>query len=311
MQYPICRRRRCGRKTGFTLSGFRNHANGVAAAGIDTARDTDWQGISMVTITLMYVLVGGVAGILAGLLGIGGGLVIVPMLVFCFVRQGIPEQMIMHLALGTSLASIMFTAVSSFRAHHKRGAVHWDVVRKIVLGIFTGTFLGTCIAAALSTRFLKCFFVIFLYYVALQMLTNKKPKPTRQIPGPAAMFGVGNVIGIVSSLVGIGGGTLSVPFMVWCNMSVHHAIGTSAAIGFPIAIAGTIGYIYNGVSVQGLPTYSIGYVYLPALLGIVVTSVLTAPVGVRLAHSLPVDRLKRIFAVLLLVVGTRMLIGIF
>jgi uncharacterized protein len=264
----------------------------------------------MTTILLMYTLVGAVAGVLAGLLGIGGGLVIVPMLMFCFVRQGIPDAMLMHLALGTSLASIMFTAVSSFRAHHKRGAVHWDVVRKIVIGIFTGTFMGSYIAAQLSTRFLKGFFVVFLYYVAVQMLTGKKPKPTRQIPGHTAMFGVGNVIGVVSSLVGIGGGTLSVPFMIWCNMPVHHAIGTSAAIGFPIAIAGTIGYIVNGWPVQGLPDYSLGYIYLPALLGVVVTSVLTAPLGVRLAHSLPVDRLKRFFAVLLLVVGTRMLISI-
>jgi uncharacterized protein len=264
----------------------------------------------MTAILLMYILVGAIAGVLAGLLGIGGGLVIVPMLVFCFVRQGLPEAMIMHIALGTSLASIMFTAVSSFRAHHKRGAVRWDVVRKIVIGIFTGTFIGSYIAAQLSTQFLKGFFVVFLYYVAVQMLTGKKPKPTRQIPGRTAMFGVGNVIGVVSSLVGIGGGTLSVPFMIWCNMPVHHAIGTSAAIGFPIAIAGTIGYIVNGWSVAGLPDYSVGYIYLPALVGIVVTSVLTAPLGVRLAHSLPVNRLKRVFSVLLLVVGTRMLISI-
>ncbi len=264
----------------------------------------------MTAIILMYVLVGAIAGVLAGLLGIGGGLVIVPMLIFCFVRQGIPDSVIMHIALGTSLASIMFTSVSSFRAHHKRGAVHWDVVKKIVIGIFTGTFIGSCIAAQLSTQFLKGFFVVFLYYVGVQMLTNKKPKPSRHIPGYAGMFGVGNVIGIVSSLVGIGGGTLSVPFMIWCNMAVHHAIGTSAAIGFPIAIAGTIGYIYNGLKAVDLPAYSLGYVYMPALLGIVLTSILTAPLGVRLAHSLPVDRLKKVFAVLLFVMGTRMLIGI-
>ncbi|MDL2268757.1 sulfite exporter TauE/SafE family protein [Desulfosarcina sp. OttesenSCG-928-A07] len=264
----------------------------------------------MTTILLMYLLVGVVAGILAGLLGIGGGLVIVPMLVLCFSWVNIPDTMTMHLALGTSLASIMFTSVSSFWAHHQRGAVHWDVVKKIVIGIFTGTFIGSCIAAQLSTRFLKGFFVVFLYYVAVQMLINKKPKPSRHIPGYPAMFGVGNVIGAVSSLVGIGGGTLSVPFMVWCNMAVHHAIGTSAAIGFPIAIAGTIGYIYNGWSVPDLPPHCLGYIYLPALLGIVVASVFTAPLGVRLAHSLPVDRLKQIFAVLLMGVGTRMLITI-
>ncbi len=260
----------------------------------------------MVTILAMYLAVGVVAGILAGLLGIGGGLVIVPMLVFCFTLQGVSNESIMHLALGTSMASIIFTAVSSFMAHHRRGAVHWDIVKRITVGILTGTFLGSCIAARMSTEYLKGFFVLFLYYVASQMLTNRKPKPSRGLPGLPGMFGAGNVIGVVSSLVGIGGGTLSVPFMVWCNIPVHHAIGTSAAIGFPIAIAGTVGYVVNGLRVSGLPELSIGYVYLPALFGIVAASVLTAPLGVRLAHSLPVDRLKRVFAVLLLIVGTRM-----
>jgi uncharacterized membrane protein YfcA len=265
----------------------------------------------MATILVMYCVVGAAAGILAGLLGIGGGLVIVPMLVFCFSRQGISEEAIMHLALGTSMASIMFTAVSSFWFHHRRGAVRWLVVRRIVIGIFVGTFLGSCVAANLSTRFLKGFFVIFLYYVAVQMLTGRKPKPGRQLLGSVGMFGVGNVIGGVSSLVGIGGGTLSVPFMLWCNIPLHEAIGTSAAIGFPIAVAGALGYVFNGLSAANLPGYSLGYVYLPALLGIICASVLTAPLGVHLAHSLPVDRLKRLFAGLLLVVATRMLISLF
>jgi len=207
------------------------------------------------------------------------------------------------------MASIIFTSVSSFWAHHKRGAVEWLVVRRIVPGILVGTFLGTCVAARLSNNFLKIFFVIFLYYVAVQMLIDKKPKPSRELPGQLGMFGVGNTIGVVSSLVGIGGGTLSVPFMMWCNLAIHQAIGTSAAIGFPIAIAGTVGYIVNGLRVTGLPEYSFGYAYLPAFVGIVCASVLTAPFGVRLAHSLPVARLKRLFAVLLLLVGTRMLIG--
>jgi uncharacterized membrane protein YfcA len=265
----------------------------------------------MISIIAMYSAVGAVAGILAGLLGIGGGLVIVPMLVFCLARQGISDHTIMHLALGTSMASIMFTAVSSFWSHHRRGAVKWIVVRRIVLGIFVGTFLGTCVAAKLSTPILKGFFVIFLYYVGIQMITGKKPKPERQLPERTGMFGMGNLIGLVSSLVGIGGGTLSVPFMVWCNIPLHQAIGTSAAIGFPIAVAGTIGYIYNGLSAPNLPGYTIGYVYLPALAGLIITSILTAPIGVRLAHSLPVDKLKQFFAILLLVVATRMFVSIF
>lgn len=265
----------------------------------------------MFSIVLMYMGAGAVAGLLAGLLGIGGGLVIVPMLVFCFSLEHIAPAVTMHLALGTSMASIIFTSVSSFWAHHKRGAVEWPLVRRIVLGIFVGTFLGSCLAARMSTGFLKGFFVIFLYYVASQMLLNKKPKPSRQLPGVLGTFAVGNIIGAFSSLVGIGGGTLSVPFMTWCNIPVHRAIGTSAAIGFPIAIAGTCGYLFNGWNAEYLPSYSVGYIYLPALIGLVVTSVLTAPFGVRLAHSLPVDRLKKVFAILLYLVGTRMLISLF
>jgi uncharacterized membrane protein YfcA len=264
----------------------------------------------MLPVILTYVGVGVIAGVLAGLLGIGGGLVIVPMLVFTLTWQGAPNEHIMHLALGASMASIIFTSVSSFWAHHKRGAVHWDIVRRIVPGILVGTFLGTFIASRMSTNFLKVFFVLFLYYVASQMLLNKKPKPARQLPGQIGMSGAGAVIGVVSSLVGIGGGTLSVPFMMWCNIAVHEAIGTSAAIGFPIAVAGTVGYIINGLKVSGLPAYSLGFVYLPALAGIVASSVLTAPLGVRLAHSLPVPKLKRVFAVLLFAVGTRMLWGL-
>lgn len=264
----------------------------------------------MLTIIVIYLILGLGAGILSGLLGVGGGLVIVPMLVASLSWQNIPDQFIMHLALGTSMATIIFTSVSSSMAHHRRGAVHWPIVRRVILGILIGTFLGSCLAARLSGPLLKGFFVVFLYFVATQMITNKKPKPSRQIPGNAGMFGVGNVIGGISSLVGIGGGTLSVPFMMWCNIPVHEAIGTSAAIGFPIAIAGTLGYIYNGIHTAGLPAYSFGYIYLPALAGIVSASVLTAPLGVRLAHSLPVSKLKKVFAVLLLVVATRMLISL-
>jgi uncharacterized membrane protein YfcA len=263
------------------------------------------------SIVALYFVAGAVAGVLAGLLGIGGGLIIVPMLVFCFSWQGIDSTVLMHMVLGTSMASIVFTSVASFRSHHKRGAVHWLVVRRIVLGIFTGTFLGTCVASRMPTSLLKGFFVVFLFYVAIQLIIDKRPAPSRQLPGRAGMFGMGNLVGAISSLVGIGGGTLSVPFMLWCNMSLHQAIGTSAAIGFPIAIAGTLGYLYNGWHHTGLPAYSLGFIYLPALIGLVCASVLTAPLGVWLAHRLPVDKLKRFFAILLIVVGLRMLIGLF
>jgi uncharacterized membrane protein YfcA len=265
----------------------------------------------MLSVLWIYCAVGAVAGTLAGLLGIGGGLVIVPMLVFVFNSQEIPPGLTMHLALGTSLSSIIFTSISSFMAHHRRRAVRWDIFRRIVIGILIGTFLGSCFASALSSNILKAFFVVFLYFVSVQLLANRKPKASRELPGRTGMFIAGNAIGFVSSLVGIGGGSLSVPFMVWCNIVVHHAIGTASAIGLPIAVAGAAGYIFNGWGVPDLPDYSIGYVYLPALFGIAAISVLTAPFGARLAHSLPVDKLKRIFGVLLIVVGTRMLIGLF
>ena len=184
------------------------------------------------TFPLLYIAVGLFAGFLAGLLGVGGGLVIVPVLAFIFAAQHFPEAHILHFALGTSLASIIFTSVFSVRAHHAHGAVNWGVMRTITPGIVTGTLLGTWLAAGLSTVFLKIFFVLFVFYAGTQMLLNIKPKPARQLPGLAGMFAVGNVIGGVSALVGIGGGTLSVPFMTWCNIKMHEAIGTSAAIGF-------------------------------------------------------------------------------
>jgi len=263
----------------------------------------------MWTVYLMYSLVGAVAGLLGGLLGIGGGLIIVPMLVACFGWQGFSESCVMHTALGTSMASIMFTSVSSSLAHHRRGSVAWVVVRRAALGILCGTFLGTCFVAQVPTRMLKVVFVVFLVGVAVQMVLGGKPKPTRELPGRGGLFLGGSGVGLISSLVGIGGGTMSVPLMVWHNIPLKTAIGTSAALGFPIAVAGTVGYLYNGLGAPNRPDYAIGYVYLPALAGIALLSIATAPLGAMLAHALPVDKLKKVFAVLLAVIAVRMLLG--
>ncbi|MFV0422400.1 sulfite exporter TauE/SafE family protein [Oleidesulfovibrio sp.] len=265
----------------------------------------------MIASLVLCLVLGAFAGVLAGLLGIGGGLVIVPMLTFSFTWQGVPHEHILHLALGTSMATIIFTSISSMRAHNQRGAVLWYAVKATAPGILVGTFAGAFIASALSTNFLKGFFGCFLLYVAAQMLLDIKPKGTRQLLGSAGMIAAGSGIGVLSSLVGIGGGTLTVPFLTWCNVTIHKAIGTAAAIGFPLAISGALGYVISGWGQPTLPEYSVGYVYLPAMVGIVCASMLTAPVGVRLAHSLPVPRLKRIFAALLIVVGTKMLLSLF
>jgi uncharacterized membrane protein YfcA len=258
---------------------------------------------------IIYPPLGVLVGIIAGLLGVGGGVVIVPILVFVFNANAFSPQHIMQVALATSLGSIVFTSVASFMTHHRHGAVRWNIVQGITLGILIGTFSGTWLAAQLSTRALKIFFACFLYYVAATMLSNFKPKPSRQLPGLLGMNAVGAVIGVVSSLVGIGGGALSIPFMMWCNIPVHHAIGTSAAIGFPIAVAGTIGYIVNGLPIVGLPTPSLGYLYLPALFGIAFFSFFTAPFGARLAHKTPIVILKRVYAVFLVIFATRILWG--
>lgn len=260
----------------------------------------------MLTSLILFLVLGSFAGLLAGLLGVGGGLVIVPMINYTFALQGITGEHTHHMALGTSLATIMFTSISSFMAHHRNKAVIWRIVKHITPGILIGTFLGSKVASHMPTGLLKGFFVIFLLYVGTQMLMNIKPKASREIPGLAGNTAAGGVIGIVSSFVGIGGGSLSVPYMAWCNVPIHKAIGTSAAIGFPIAVAGAAGYIVNGLGVEGLPGPHLGFIYLPALLGIAMASVCTAPLGARLSHRLPVDKLKKSFACLLFVMAAQM-----
>ena len=259
-----------------------------------------------------YLALGAFAGVFAGMLGIGGGLVLVPALALMFAAQAqFPAGEILHVALGTSMASIIFTAIASIRTHHRHGAIRWDVVKTITPGILVGTGLGTLVAASVPTRPLAVFFTFFVCLVAVQMAMNLKPKATRELPGSVGIAGVGLGIGVLSSLVAIGGGSLTVPFLTWCNVRIQHAIGTSAAVGLPIAIGGTAGYVFNGWGKAGLPAGSLGYVYLPALVILVAATMVTAPVGARLAHRLPVATLKRIFAGLLILLAAKMLWNLF
>jgi len=269
----------------------------------------------MIDIWLLgYVVLGLVAGFFAGLLGVGGGAIMVPVLALMFSAQGFPDAHLMHLALGTSMATIVFTSISSLRAHHKHGAVLWPVVKAIAPGIVVGTLLGAQIASRVPTRPLAIFFSVFMAYVAVQMILNVKPKPSRELPGALGMAGVGGFIGFISSLVAIGGGSLSVPFMTWCNVKMHNAIGTSAAIGLPIALSGTVGYLWSGLRIESagsLPPGSVGFVYLPALGAALVASMLMAPVGAKVAHSLPVATIKKIFAGVIILLLAKMLHGLF
>jgi uncharacterized membrane protein YfcA len=259
---------------------------------------------------LSYPLLGVFAGFVAGLFGVGGGLTIVPLLFMLFTAQAFPVEHSMHLALGTSMATIVFTSIASMRAHHGHGAVRWDIVKSFAPGLMIGTLSGSFIATWVPTRPLAMVFTAIVYYASLQMILDFKPKPHRQLPGTFGMVIAGTLIGVVSSLVAAGGGFLSIPFMVFCNVVIHHAVGTSAALGFPIAVAGTIGYIISGLKTPGLPEFSLGYVYLPAFVGVVAISFLMAPVGARLAHKLPVKQLKRAFGGFLALLASKMLHGL-
>jgi uncharacterized protein len=263
----------------------------------------------MISFILFYLAAGSAAGFLAGLLGVGGGVVIVPILMLIFTAQHFPADNMMHMAIGTSLASILFTSVSSLRAHHAHGAVNWEIVKRITPGILTGTLAGTFIAALLPASLLKALFTLFILYIATQLLLTLKARPSRQLPGNPGMLCAGGLIGLVSSFVGIGGGALSVPFMTACNIRVHQAIGTSAAIGLPIAVAGTAGYMLNGLKIDHLPPWSLGYIHLPSLACMVIASMAIAPYGARAAHRLPVAALRKIFALFLYLIGTKLLIG--
>ncbi len=254
-----------------------------------------------------YVLIGIVAGTLAGLLGVGGGLIIVPALGYLFEVQRFAPEATLHLALGTSLGTIVFTSISSAGAHHRRGTVDWGILRRITPGILLGTFAGGAFAARMVTSTLKAVFAVFLLLVAAQMLSGARPRPTRSFPKAVGSTGMGLLIGGISGLVGIGGGSMSVPFMIWCNVEVRRAVGTSAAIGFPIAVSGALSYGLNGLRVSTGVAHTLGYLHLPALAGVALASVLTAPLGARLASAMDPAKIKRSFACLLIVMSAKML----
>ena len=257
---------------------------------------------------LGYLAIGAFAGFFAGMLGIGGGAIMVPLLVMLFEAQDLPRAHILHLAVGTAMATILFTSVSSVRAHAARGVIRWDIAWKIAPGILAGGLVGSGIASLIPTAAFAALFTAVIYLAATNMLFDRKPKASRQPPGLAGMSVAGFLISAASAFAAVGGAFMTVPFMLWCNVPMLQAIGTAAAIGFPIALSGTIGFVATGLRETGLPPHSVGFVYLPALGGIVVASVLAAPLGAATAHRLPTVWLRRIFAVLFYVIATRMLI---
>ena len=253
-------------------------------------------------------LLGICTGFLAGLLGIGGGMIMVPFLTFMLSQRGIDANLTVKMAIATSMATIIFTSISSVRAHHKRGAVRWDLVKGLAPGIVLGSMIASMgVFAMLKGANLAIFFGLFVGFSATQMFLDKMPAPSRQVPGTAGLVAAGSAIGFLSGLVGAGGGFISVPFMAWCNVAIHTAVATSSALGFPIALANVAGYVISGMSVTGLPDDAIGFIWVPALVVIALCSVFTAPLGAKAAHSLPVKKLKRIFAMILYALAAYML----
>jgi len=258
---------------------------------------------------LPFAALGAVAGTLAGLLGIGGGIVIVPGLALLLAGGAVPPDRLMQVAVGTSLATIVVTALSSIRAHHRRGAVRWPIVARMTPGIVIGAFVGALIADALPTRTLAIVFGVFLLLVAARLGFGGRPVPHRQLPATPALNAAGGGIGTMSSLLGIGGGTMSVPLLAWCNVPLREAVATSSACGLPIAVAGALTFAFAGADVPGMPAGSTGYIHWPAFIAVAPLSVLFAPLGARIAHAVPVHQLRRGFALFVLVVAVKMLSG--
>jgi len=248
------------------------------------------------------------AGFLAGLLGIGGGMVMVPFLTILLSQRGVENNLAIKMAIATSMATIIFTSISSVRAHHKRGAVRWDLVKGLAPGIVLGSMIASVgVFALLKGSNLSIFFGLFVGFSATQMFLDKKPAPSRQVPGTLGLVSAGSAIGFFSGLVGAGGAFISVPFMTWCNVLIQNSVATSAALGFPIAVANVAGYIVSGQNVQGLPDDAFGYLWVPALFVIASCSVFSAPLGAKTAHKFPVKKLKRTFACVLYLLAVYML----
>ena len=257
---------------------------------------------------LLFLIVGAFAGLLAGLFGVGGGVIIVPILIFIFAQQGFDAALLIHLAIGTSFASIVVTSYSSAAAHHRLGNVNWSVVKAMTPGLVIGVSLGSVVATEIAGSNLQLAIAVFLMLVATQMFFSIQPQAVFGLPRRSILAGSGAVIGAVSAFFGIGGGSLTVPFLAVCHQAMKYAVATSAACGFSIALFGALAYAIKGLSVSGLPPLATGYIYWPAFVGIAITSIPFARMGAMLAERVADKLLKRGFALLLFLIGLQLLL---
>lgn len=251
---------------------------------------------------------GSIAGFVAGLLGVGGGLLIVPVVLWALQMHGFgASEHAQHLAVGTSFAVMVFTSFSSMRAQQKKGAVDWQIFVSMAPGMVIGVALGAVVARYLPNKGLQVFFALFCAVIAWRSLMNVQPKPSRRLPGKSGLAAAGGLFGLLSSWIGIGGGSLSIPFMASCNVPMHRAVGTSAALGWPIALVGSIGYLAAGWSSEHLPPGAWGFIYLPVMIVLAAATLVFAPLGVKVSHKLPPAYLKKAFGILLLLITAKML----
>lgn len=261
----------------------------------------------MAWLTIAFCFLGVAAGLMSGLLGIGGGLIVVPGLAFLLRYEDIPHHLIMHMAIGTSLATMILTSISALVSHIRRKVVFWPIYRLLMPGIVVGTVVGATIANFLDTRVLEILFALFILYMSFRLLIVKHFDGRSELPGAPVMSMAGFTVGLKSGLLGVGGGALTVPFLTYCNVSIRTAVVVSAATSLTVAIMGTITFMITGVYSSNLPVHSTGFVYWPACIPIMILSLLVTPLGVKLSHHLSINTLKFIFGIFLLAVGIQML----
>ncbi len=263
----------------------------------------------MIFIFISCIVLGAIAGFLAGLLGIGGGLIVVPALVYLLPQLGVSNEVIMPMALATSLSAIVITSSSAAFAHNKNKNIPWDITKPLMFIVAFGALLGAFIADHLSAQALTNFFAAAVIVLASYMLASIRSQRSREMPSKTKLQFISLITGVIASLMGMAGGAILVPVLTYFGMPLRHCIGIATVCGVMVALFGSLGYIVSGLDNELLPSWSFGYVYLPALLGVILTSSLFAPVGVKFAAKLPVQTLKKFFAIFLILVAIKMLIA--
>lgn len=260
-----------------------------------------------IQLIVLLLLAGSIAGFIAGLFGVGGGIVVVPVVLWVLKSQNIESEYIQHIAVCTSLTVMVFTTFISSWGHYRKKAIHFGVFKNMAPGIIVGSMLGSMFASFIPSQSLQLVFIVFAYMVALKTMAGFNPNSSWSLPKPVEIFGIGSLFGGISGLLGIGGGAFNVPFLLACKVPVKKAIGTSATLSWSVAISATAGYIWSGMQIENLPEGTFGFCYLPAAITLVITTSIFAPLGVRLAHKLPQKLMRIIFGIMLLVVASKML----